>query len=509
MGRQRLVPAQVLVAGAVVIDDERPGRRAHAEPLTRPFDLVGVTGFEPATSSSRTRGSEVAERIGRGRTAGRGRRRSRRAAAVAVLRWLPDRAGLVRYRHTCRMLRMVARRVGPVIDSNVHLWDQGRNPVFWLEDRTMLRDMLGDYDSLPDTYALADYNDATSGFDVRGVVWSDAGAIDPVAAAEWVTAQNTDGRVIGLVALGDPTDPGFERLVSALRANALVTSVRVRLVPAFQPDAPAAPADADGRLTDGLRLLADQGWSPRSRQGERDRTGGGPRTPLPPAAGGPRPFRLARRPLRRRVPRPPGVAATGGRRAESWQLAMQSAIFRAWDTDTLRPWLHGVVEAFGAERCMLGSDLPIETLRSPLATCTPRTTPSSTRIPRTTGGSCSATRRSASTASACQLEGTRHPLGHEQNTACSRSASSIRGHRVGRIIRIGRGFASCPRPPSYRETAPLIVHAGSPVASRRPHASPTARRPGTVPLPSVAGSRCWWGRRNSARRSRAVTSPLE
>jgi predicted TIM-barrel fold metal-dependent hydrolase len=39
-------------------------------------------------------------------------------------------------------------------------------------------------------------------------------------------------------------------------------------------------------------------------------------------------------------------------------------IFRAWDTDTLRPWLHGVVEAFGAERCMLGSDLPIETLRS-------------------------------------------------------------------------------------------------------------------------------------------------
>jgi hypothetical protein len=39
-------------------------------------------------------------------------------------------------------------------------------------------------------------------------------------------------------------------------------------------------------------------------------------------------------------------------------------IFRASDTDTLRPWLHGVVEAptaFGAERSTLGSDLPIET----------------------------------------------------------------------------------------------------------------------------------------------------
>ena len=73
----------------------------------------------------------------------------------------------------------------------------------------MLRDMLGDYDALPGIYTLADYDDATSPFDVRGVVWSDAGAADPVAAAERVTAANNDGPVIGLVALGDPADPGF------------------------------------------------------------------------------------------------------------------------------------------------------------------------------------------------------------------------------------------------------------------------------------------------------------
>jgi predicted TIM-barrel fold metal-dependent hydrolase len=261
---------------------------------------------------------------------------------------------------------MVARRVGPVIDSNVHLWDQGRNPVFWLEDRTMLRDMLGDYDSLPDTYTLADYNDATSGFDVRGVVWSDAGATDPVAAAEWVTAQNTAGRVIGLVALGDPVDPGFERLVSALRANALVTSVRVRLVPALQTGAPAAPADADGRLTDGLRLLADQGLVATIEAGASEIG---------------RVADLARRFPRLRVVLDhfgwPDDLSDAGRRAHlallqrvadepnvAARIDAIGTIFRAWDTDTLRPWLHGVVEAFGAERCMLGSDLPIETLRS-------------------------------------------------------------------------------------------------------------------------------------------------
>ena len=66
----------------------------------------------------------------------------------------------------------------------------------------------------------------------------------------------------------------------------------------------------------------------------------------------------------------PGAAPTW--RCNGWQTSRIVAtridaigtIFRAWDTDTLRPWLHGVVEAFGAERCMLGSDLPIETLRS-------------------------------------------------------------------------------------------------------------------------------------------------
>jgi predicted TIM-barrel fold metal-dependent hydrolase len=261
---------------------------------------------------------------------------------------------------------MTASRVGPVIDSNVHLWDQGRNPVFWLEDRTMLRDMLGDYDALPDTYGLADYTKATRGFDLRGVVWSDAGAADPVAAAEWVAAQNTAGQVIGIVGLGDPSKPGFERLVLALRENPLVTSVRVRLVPAFQPGAPAAPADADGRLRDGLELLAEQ------------------RLVATIEAGASEIGRVAE--LARRFPGLtvildhfgwPGDLSDAGRRAHLASLQRVAdepnvatridaigTIFRAWDTDMLRPWLRGVVEAFGVERCMLGSDLPIETLRS-------------------------------------------------------------------------------------------------------------------------------------------------
>jgi hypothetical protein len=41
--------------------------------------------------------------------------------------------------------------VSGLIDCNVHLWDQTTNPIFWLSDRTLVREMIGDYDSLPDT----------------------------------------------------------------------------------------------------------------------------------------------------------------------------------------------------------------------------------------------------------------------------------------------------------------------------------------------------------------------
>jgi predicted TIM-barrel fold metal-dependent hydrolase len=39
-------------------------------------------------------------------------------------------------------------------------------------------------------------------------------------------------------------------------------------------------------------------------------------------------------------------------------------VFGDWTVDAIRPWLLGVVDLFGPERCMLGSDLPIERLRS-------------------------------------------------------------------------------------------------------------------------------------------------
>jgi predicted TIM-barrel fold metal-dependent hydrolase len=258
--------------------------------------------------------------------------------------------------------------LGPIVDCNVHLWDQRDNPVFWLTDRTLVRDLIGDYDSLPDVYTLSDYERETAAFDVRGIVWSDAGAADAVAAAEWVRRQHEErGLVTGIVSLGDPAADGFDDLVDRLRSNPLVRSVRVRLAEALVQDSQsestllerpavmehlslmarhnlAATIEATSdqlsvvtRLTrelPQLKIVVDHfGWptdlSEAGRRTHLDRLG--------------------------ELAASPNVAT---------RLDAVGTIFGAWTTAQIRPWLLAIVALFGPDRCMLGSDLPIERLRS-------------------------------------------------------------------------------------------------------------------------------------------------
>jgi predicted TIM-barrel fold metal-dependent hydrolase len=260
---------------------------------------------------------------------------------------------------------------GPIVDSNVHLWDQRDNPVFWLTDRTLVRDLIGDYDSLPDVYTLDDYERETAAFDVCGIVWSDAGAADPVAAAEWVRRHDEGrGLVTGIVSLGDPAAEGFCDLVGRLRRNPLVRSVRVRLAeglaqrPRSESTLLEQPVVMEGftmmarndltatieatsdqlsvvatlaRELPQLRIVVDHfGWptdlSDPGRRTHLDRLG--------------------------ELAVSPNVAT---------RLDAIGTIFGAWTTEQVRPWLLAIVALFGAERCMLGSDLPIERLRSGFA----------------------------------------------------------------------------------------------------------------------------------------------
>jgi predicted TIM-barrel fold metal-dependent hydrolase len=149
--------------------------------------------------------------------------------------------------------------IGPIVDGNVHLWDQRDNPVFWLSDRTLLRDMLGDYDSLPDRHTLSDYRRETAGYDVRGVIWSDAGAADPVAAADWVGRLDGTPPVIAMVSLGDPTSAAFADLVEHCQQRPLIRSIRMRLVAGLSGRAADGDVLDNQRVRDNLTLLDRSG----------------------------------------------------------------------------------------------------------------------------------------------------------------------------------------------------------------------------------------------------------
>ena len=253
-----------------------------------------------------------------------------------------------------------------LVDCNVHLWDQTTNPIFWLSDRTLVRDLIGDYDSLPDIYTLADYQREVAGRRVRGIVWSDAGAQDPIAAANWVQRQCDElDTPAALVTLGDPADDSFADLIERFCTLPLARSVRVRLAPALaQRAGQRSLLDEDGTMAN-LELLA---------QYELVATIEAMGDQLGVVAD------LARAlPTLRIVvdhfgwPEDLTEQALAAHRERLFAIASESntatridaigTIFGEWTTDRIRPWLRAAIDAFGPERCMLGSDLPIERLR--------------------------------------------------------------------------------------------------------------------------------------------------
>jgi predicted TIM-barrel fold metal-dependent hydrolase len=248
------------------------------------------------------------------------------------------------------------------------LWDQRDNPVFWLSDRTLVRDMLGDYDSLPDRHALPDYRRETAGYDVRGVIWSDAGAADPLAAADWVSRdRHGPPPVIAMVTLGDPASAAFAGLVEACAQRPLIRSVRIRLVPELSGAADGSDLLDDRLVRDNLTLLADAGLvatveAPASQLGTVTRLAAQfPDLNIVIDHFGWPEVSPGRDDMAGHMDLLAGLAASGN---VATRIDAIGTIFGDWTLVQIRPWLLGVTGIFGPHRCMLGPDLPIENLRS-------------------------------------------------------------------------------------------------------------------------------------------------
>ena len=170
-----------------------------------------------------------------------------------------------------------------------------------------------------------------------------------------------------IVSLGDLAQDGFAELVDRLRVIPLVRSIRVRLASGLAPG-----TRSESALLDQPVMMEHFGLMARhdlvaTIEATSDQVGAA--------------ARLARELPDLRIVLDhfgwPTDLSDSGRRTHLDRLAELAAspnvatrldavgtIFGAWTTDQVRPWLLAVVALFGPDRCMLGSDLPIERLRS-------------------------------------------------------------------------------------------------------------------------------------------------
>ena len=92
------------------------------------------------------------------------------------------------------------------------------------------------------------------------MIWSGAGAADPLAAADWVSRQQGETLpVVAMVTLGAPGVGSFADLVGRCQPRPLIRSIRMRLVPELSGRAVGGDVLDDPLLHDNMGLLGRTG----------------------------------------------------------------------------------------------------------------------------------------------------------------------------------------------------------------------------------------------------------
>jgi predicted TIM-barrel fold metal-dependent hydrolase len=170
-----------------------------------------------------------------------------------------------------------------------------------------------------------------------------------------------------MVTLGDPMSESFADFVARCRERPLIRGIRIRLVPELSGQARGRDALDDRLLAESLELLARSGLVATVEATSRQL---GTVTRL--AADFPALKIVIDHFGWPEVGRRGGDLASHMHRlaslAELPNVATRidaiGTIFGAWSVAQIRPWLMDVTTVFGPQRCMLGSDLPVESLRS-------------------------------------------------------------------------------------------------------------------------------------------------
>lgn len=244
-----------------------------------------------------------------------------------------------------------------LIDTHQHLWDLDRFSYQWMADQPVLR-----HNFLP-----GDYEAATAGIEVEQSVFVEAD-IDPhlmLDEARWILelVERDDNPIGGVVAAGRPESDDFGAYLAALAGHPGLKGIR-RLLQSERDDLATDPTFLKniGRLekynlsfdiclrppqlpwgielvrqTPGVQFILDHCGNPEIKTGitNRWRDGVAEMASLPNV-----------------VCKISGIVVNG-----DWEN---------WTAEDLRPAIDWIIECFGWDRVMFGSDWPVCTLASPL-----------------------------------------------------------------------------------------------------------------------------------------------
>ncbi|MCB2186037.1 MAG: amidohydrolase family protein [Deltaproteobacteria bacterium] len=253
------------------------------------------------------------------------------------------------------------------IDSHVHLWDTKRLRYPWLAS--------GAFPALPNTYLLPDaIADAGMTEAAFVVIQSEVDhAADPVEETAWMqeTVDNhpQGNRLAGFVAYADLSRPDVERVLERHARHPVFRGIRQEMWwqrPSPRPDILEHDllANSDWRRGFGrlhrVNAVFDLTCWPWQLAPFAAFLGHHPHVPViidhlgSPVAGDPAAFGTWLKGMRELAALPNTFMKVSG-------LSQADA---HWSVDSLRPFVREVLDAFGPERCMLGSNFPPEKLSS-------------------------------------------------------------------------------------------------------------------------------------------------
>ena len=256
------------------------------------------------------------------------------------------------------------------IDAHHHLWDLAAVQYPWLMARGVTR-FFGDPAPIQRDYLLEEFRRDAAGFDAS--VHIQVGAADGWAEAQWVQgiADANPDWPLAQVAFCDLTDPAREAHLDRLQTLPSLRGVRQIVGRAPGEDA-ATGTNAlldDPAFADGLREVGARGLSfdlqliPELYDQMARVLDRAPDTPVALCHAGsphdrsPAGLRAWADQLRLLSQRPQVTCKLSG-------LGMFD---HAWTRDSLRPVIETCLDQFGPDRCMFGSNFPVDSLYSDYA----------------------------------------------------------------------------------------------------------------------------------------------